>query len=108
MACLQPLAARDLDEPFFEFQHHIEEMLDEGHTNPQIVAPLARLAFKTSIRSLQRFLKSSGLRRPSGAVGVRIGGVSYELAEAVNYFFHHTTLKVTGDLAADLVGVDTL
>ena len=83
-----PHTARDPVEFFFsEFQHHIEEMLNEGHTNPQVVAALTRLGFKTSIRSLQRFLKSSGLHRPSGAVGVRVGGVSNELAEAANYLF---------------------
>jgi len=38
---------------FSEFQNHIEEMLDEGHTNPQIIAVLTRLGFKTSTRSLQ-------------------------------------------------------
>src|SRR5437868_5185172 len=68
-----------------EFQHHIEEMLNEGHTNPQIVATLTRLGLKTSIRSLQQFLKSSGLHRPSSAVGLRVGDVSDELADAVNY-----------------------
>jgi hypothetical protein len=90
-----PHPARDPEDRFSEFQHHIEEMLNEGHTNPQIVAALTRLGFKTSIRSLQRFLKSRGLRRPSGAIGARIGGVSDELAEAVKYLFHHTTLNDT-------------
>jgi hypothetical protein len=70
-------------------------MVDEGYTNPQVVAALRRLGFKTSIRSLQRFLKSWGLRRPSGAIRARIGGVLDELAEAVNYLFHHTTLNDT-------------
>jgi hypothetical protein len=70
-------------------------MVEEGHTNPQIVAALTRLGFKTSTRSLQQFLKGWGLRRPSGATGVRIGSVSDELAEAVNYLFHHTTLNDT-------------
>src|SRR5947209_2180953 len=63
-----PHTARDPVDLFSEFQHHIEEMLNEGHTNPQVVAALTRLGFKTSIRSLQRFLKSSDLHRPSGAV----------------------------------------
>jgi hypothetical protein len=90
-----PHPARDPENRFSEFQHHIEEMLNEGYTNPQIVAALIRLGFKTSTRSLQRFLKSQGLRRPSGTVGVRIGGVSDKLAEAVNYLFHHTTLNDT-------------
>src|SRR5262249_47989017 len=88
-----PHTARDLGDRFSEFQHHIEEMLNEGLTNPQIVAALTRLGFKTSTRSLQRFLKSRGLHRPLGAAGVRIGGVSDELVEAINYLFHHTTLN---------------
>ena len=29
---------------FLEFQHHIEEMVEEGHTNPQIVAALTFLS----------------------------------------------------------------
>ena len=90
-----PLSARDLEDRFYEFHHHIQEMLDEGHTNPQIVVVLKRLGFKTSTRSLQRFLKSSGLRRPSGTAGVRTSGISDELAEAVNYLFYHTTLNDT-------------
>ena len=78
-----------------EFQHHIEEMLNEGHTNPQIVATLKRLGLKTFIRSLQQFLKSSGFHRPSSAVGLRVGGVSDELAEAINYLFEpHPTYPV--------------
>ena len=89
-----PPSARNQEDRFHEFQHHIQEMLDEGHTNPEIVAALKRLGFKTSTRSLQRFLKSSGLRRPSGTAGVRTG-VSDELAEAINYLFHHTTLNDT-------------
>jgi hypothetical protein len=90
-----PYPAPDPQNRFVEFQQHIEEMVDEGYTNPQIVAAPRRLGFKTSIRSLQRFLKSWGLRRPSGAIGARIGGVSDELAEAVNYLFHYTTLNDT-------------
>src|SRR5277367_1689302 len=90
-----PHPARDSEGRLSEFQHHIEEMLNEGHTNSQIVAALTRLGFKTSTRSLQRFLKSRGLRRPSGTTGIKIGGVSDELAEAVNYLFHHTTLNDT-------------
>src|SRR3954447_6874313 len=80
---------------FSEFKHHIEEMLNEGHTNPQMVAMLTRLGLKTSIRSLQQFLKSSGLHRPSSAVGFRVG-VSDELAAAVNYLFEpHPIYPVT-------------
>jgi hypothetical protein len=35
-----PHPARDPETLFIEFQHHINDMLDEGHTNPQIVAAL--------------------------------------------------------------------
>jgi hypothetical protein len=75
---------------FLEFQHRIEEMVEEGHSNPQIVAALKRLGFKTSTRSLERCLQRCG--RP-GTPGVRIGGVTDELAVKVNYLFHHTTLN---------------
>jgi len=68
-------------------------MLNEGHTNPQIVAALKGLGFKTSTRSLQRCLQKWGRRRPAGTPGIRIGGVTDELAEKVNYLFHHTTLN---------------
>jgi hypothetical protein len=90
-----PYPAPNPQNRFVEFQQYIEEIVNEGYTNPQIVAALRRLGFKTSIRSLQRFLKSLGLRRPSGAIGARIGGVSDELAEAINYLFHYTTLNDT-------------
>jgi hypothetical protein len=38
-------------------------MLNEGYTNPQIVAALKRLGFKTSIRSLERYLQRWHRRR---------------------------------------------
>jgi hypothetical protein len=53
-----PHPARDPEDRFSEFQYHIEEILNEGYTNPQIVAALVRLGFKISTRSLQRFLKN--------------------------------------------------
>jgi hypothetical protein len=78
---------------FPEFQHRIEEMVEEGHSNPQIVAALKQLSFKISTRSLERYLQRWGRRRPAGTPGVRIGGVTDELAEKVNYLFHHATLN---------------
>jgi hypothetical protein len=68
-------------------------MLNEGCTNPQIVAALNGLGFKTSTRSLKRCLQRWGRRRPAGTPGVQIGAVTDELAEKVNYLFHHTTLN---------------
>src|SRR5947209_15390106 len=92
-----PHTARDPVEFFFsEFQHHIEEMLNEGHTNPHIVAALTRLGLKTSIRSLQQFLKSSGLHRPVSAVGLRVGGVSDEIGQGRQLSLRaHPTYPVT-------------
>jgi hypothetical protein len=88
-----PHLARDPEDRFPEFQHHIDDMLNEGHTNPQIVAALKRLGFKTSTRSLKRYLQRWGRRCPAGTPGVRIGGVTDELAKKVNYLFHHITLN---------------
>jgi hypothetical protein len=67
-----PHPARDPEDRFSEFQHHINDMLNEDHTNPQIVAALKRLGFKTSTRSLKRCLQRWGRRRPAGTRGVRI------------------------------------
>ena len=88
-----PHRAPDPEDRFSEFQHHIYDMLNEGHTNAQIVASLKRLGFKTSISSLKRCLQRWGRRRPAGTRGALIGGVTDELAEIVNHLFHHTTLN---------------
>jgi hypothetical protein len=79
-------------DPFLEYQHFIQELLDD-HADAEIVAALARRGFQTSIRSLQRRLHSWGFQRLAGASGVRNGGT--ELTEAINYIFHHTTLNDT-------------
>jgi hypothetical protein len=81
------------DDRFSEFQHHIDNMLNEGHTNPQIVAALDRSGFKTSKTSLKRYLQRRGRRRPAGTPGARIDVVTDELAEKVNYLFHYITLN---------------
>ena len=88
-----PHSAHDPEDRFSEFQYHIDDILNKGHTNPQIVAALKRLGFKTSTRSLQRYLQRWDCRRPANTPGIRIGGVTDELAEKVNYLFHHTTLN---------------
>jgi hypothetical protein len=93
MATVSPHPARDPEDRFFEFQYHIDDMLYEGHTNSQIVAALKRLGFRTSVKSLKRCLQRWGRRRSVGTPGVRIGGVTDELAEKVNYLFHHITLN---------------
>ena len=78
---------------FPDFQHQIEEMVTNGHSNVQIIKALNRLGFHTSEISLKRYLRRSGIRRRRGAPGVNIGGINDQLAEVVNYLFHHTTLN---------------
>jgi len=53
MAADEGMASPHPARRFSEFQHHIDDMLNEGHTNPQIVAALKLLGFKTSTRSLK-------------------------------------------------------
>ena len=62
-----PQASRD---PFSDYQHFIQELLDD-HTEAEIVAALAGQGFQTSTRSLQRRLRSWGFQQLAGASGVR-------------------------------------
>jgi hypothetical protein len=97
-----PQASHD---PFSDYQHFIQELLDD-HTDAEIVAALARRGFQTSIRSLQRRLHSWGFQRLAGASGVRNGGAKSDmtiLAEAINYIFHYTTLDDTAIAARILM-----
>ena len=71
-SAVSPQPSRDLT----DFQHQIDEMVTNGHSNAQIVKALNRLGFHTSERSLKRYLKRSGTRRHRGAPGVNIGGVN--------------------------------
>jgi hypothetical protein len=76
-----------------EHQHHIQEMVANGYTNSDIVADLARLGVTVTERTLKRRLHFWGIRRANGTPGVKVGGVTDALAEAVNFIFHHTTLN---------------
>jgi hypothetical protein len=67
-------------------QQSIQEMIDDGQTDAQIIATLFRYGVQTSERSLRRRLQFWGLRRPPNGPGA-------DLVEAVNYIFHHTTLN---------------
>jgi hypothetical protein len=93
------LAGTDVS-PSCRIQHYIDDMLNEGYTKPQIVAALKRLGFKTSIRSLERYLQRWHRRRrhPAGTPGVRIGEATDELAEKVK--IGHLTNSRTGRTAA--------
>src|SRR5271154_3345086 len=75
------------------FQADIQEMVSNGYTNSNIVAELARRGLTTKERTLKRRLHLWGIRRQNGSTGVTIGTITDELAEAVNYIFHHTLLN---------------
>jgi hypothetical protein len=86
------VAAADQDS-LAEHQHHIQEMVANSYTNSDIVADLARLGVTVTERTLKRRLQFWGIRRANGAAGVKVGGVTDALAEAVNFIFHYTTLN---------------
>ena len=71
---------------FDTFRATVEELVINGATNDEIVASLGRQGLQTSTRSLKRQLQTWGIRRLSRAP-------TDELAEAVNYLFHHTLLN---------------
>ena len=96
MASMQP--PRD---PYSTHQDEIQEMVQHGFTNAFIVDALARRGLQTSTASLKRRLRLWGIRRPNGVTGVYTD-ITDDLAEAVNYLFHHTTLN-DDQLAARIV-----
>ena len=66
----------------------IQEMIEDGQTDAQIVAGLSRWGVQTSERSLRRRLQIWAIRRPPQ-------GPEVNLVNAVNYIFHHTILNDT-------------
>jgi hypothetical protein len=79
---------------FSNFRDHIQELIQQqGFTNKEVIADLRSRGFETSLSSLKTRLQAWDIRRDAGVGGVNIGGVSDELAEAVNYIFHHITLN---------------
>ena len=85
--------ATGLEQDLAEYQHHIQEMVTNGYTNNDIVADLTRRGLKVSERTLKRLLQVWGIQRVNGTPGVKTGGATDALAEAVNFIFHHTTLN---------------
>jgi hypothetical protein len=67
-------------------QQLIQEMIEDGQTDAQIVAALFRRGVRTSEGSLRRRLQIWAIRRPPQ-------GPEVNLVEAVNYIFHHTILN---------------
>jgi hypothetical protein len=90
------------EDPYSAHQDEIQEMVQHGFTNESIVDELARRGLQTSTASLKRRLRFWGIRRQNGVAGVRTGGITDDLAEAVNYLFHHTTLN-DDQLAARII-----
>jgi hypothetical protein len=86
------------------FKDEIQDMiLQQGFTNDEVVAALARRGFQTSTKSLKRRLAAWGTRRDQGVAGVQTE-VSDALAEAINHLFHHTQL--TDALIAERIITD--
>ena len=67
-------------------QQLIQELIEDGQTDAQIVATLFGQGMQTSKRTLRRRLQFWGLRRPQNVI-------NDEMVEAVKYLFHHTTLN---------------
>jgi hypothetical protein len=80
---------------FSDLKNDIKEMVKKGQPDAEIVAILTQRGLLTSERSLQRRLQLWNIKRLGGIRGRRIGGVTPELTDAVNYLFHHTTLNDT-------------
>ena len=66
---------------------HIQELIQRGFSNNDVIADLCSRDFQTSLSPLKRRLQEWGLRRPAGATGVRINDVNNELADTVNFIF---------------------
>jgi hypothetical protein len=67
---------------FSNYRDHIQELIQQrGFTNNEVIADLRSNGFETSLSSLKTRLQAWGIRRDAGVVGVKIGGVSDELAE---------------------------
>jgi hypothetical protein len=73
----------DLD----DFESQIIRLQDEGHTYRQIIDWLTSEGITTFTRTLQRRLQLWGARR-----NTRVK-ISDELAERVNFYFHHSVLS---------------
>jgi hypothetical protein len=80
LASLHP--ARDEEGPFSWHQNAIEEMVQEGHTNNEIVTALTKQGLITSTRSLKRRLQLWNIRRSDGIRGKRISSVQFSILDS--------------------------
>jgi hypothetical protein len=90
MARISPQLSRDdekvSENPLDSHHQFIQQQVEDGQTNAQIVAALFRRGMQTSKRSLRRRLQFWGLRRQQNVI-------NDEMVEAVKYIFHYTTLN---------------
>jgi len=69
-----------------------------GHTHNEILSCLQEMGIRVSLSTLDRQLRDWGLRRRTKVT------ISDELAERVNFLFHHTLLsdsQITSKIAAE-------
>jgi hypothetical protein len=69
------------------FQTNLTRMKRQGHTNIELLDWLKRRGVITSSRTLDRRLRKWGVRRKATAQ------IDDQLAERVNWLFHHTLLN---------------
>ena len=71
------------------FQPQLSQLKKEGLTNKQLLDWLLENGIQCTLRTLERRLQQWGIRR--NAVTQML--ITDELAERVNYLFHHTLLS---------------
>src|SRR5689334_139125 len=70
-----------------DFEAQLKHLKKEGHSHKQMIDWLRDQGVTTSLRTLERRLQSWGARRHTSVE------ISEELAERVNFLFHHTLLS---------------
>jgi hypothetical protein len=69
------------------FQTNLTLMKQQGHTNTELLSWLKQHGITASSRTLDRRLRKWGVRRKATAQ------IDDQLAERVNWLFHHTLLN---------------
>jgi len=76
-----------------DFQLQLSNLIKDGYTNSQLLSWLHENGVYTSDRTLKRRLQTWGVPRRHTEVDLNSGDLADELAERVNYLFHHTLLS---------------
>jgi hypothetical protein len=82
--------SRDYGDPWTEQKNYIQELIQQRGFSNEVIAALHSRGFQTSLSPLKTPLQAWGICRDAGVPGVKTG-VSDELAEAINYLFHHNS-----------------